>query len=130
MEEGWRELKKRSKHMRDEMVKEIEEIDKEIFVSEGIKDYAYTYPGTKITLDLRFSDSRLESIYFYSPEFRTQEGVTLENYLYKENTRYVIGLKTMSNGSLYASYFLPGLSFHATGRLLGLVSISPFCSRK
>jgi len=130
VEKEVREAEKKSGLMRDEIRIKMEKDKGKPIFGEGRKIYMYTYPGTKITLDLVFSDFRLTDIHFFSPKFRTLEGVTLENYLYKENARYVIELETMFDGSLYAKYFLAGLSFHTRGRLSGLVTTSSFCSRR
>jgi hypothetical protein len=119
-----RESEKKSGLMRDEIRIKMEEGKGRPIFDEGRKMYTYTYPGTKITLDLGFSDFRLTYIHFQSSKFRTKEWVTLANYLYKENARYVIGLDN-ADGFLYAEYFLPGLSFHTRGRLSGLVTT--FC---
>ena len=130
LEKAVKAYEEKSDLMRDEIRMKMEEVKGRPLFEEGSKMYTYTYHGTKIILDLEFSNFRLTTIHFFSPKFKTREGVTLENYLYKENARYVIRLDTMSDGSLYAEYFLPGLSFHTRGRLSGLVTTSSFCSRR
>jgi hypothetical protein len=129
-------MKENRDHLRDEIRIPQEEALRNLEKDGPIQldAYTYTYPRTKITLRLRFSDARLSSIDFDSPKLRTKEGVTLANYLDKENARYVRGVTIAADGSVDAEYFLPGLYFGTTPRQpsvpTGTVGYYPFCMKE